>query len=316
MELLQLGARLLLHTHCANPLPPFLQMPRINQENINVAAQKRCIPEVLPSIDDLRLSMQPSMQNPPRLSSVSPPWLQQQQQQPSSCKVPEAQTSNRNAMKQQQPEVPRLLHSGNNNNSGSLLQVLTPLPPSLRISHLGACAEREESRAAAAAAVVVSRDNNTGMSPHIITRPAADEGSQTGLKGSSLLAGLINNNNSTPAVPAAGSSGPPPLPRRPVKPAPSGGSADSILPSTTLVLNPVFTICSSLQLVELLLLLSVSNLTNFNDDSCSCVSGFFDFSDPVSSFNPFRMKCVFGVLHPLALWVPIACKSWHIVPSS
>jgi hypothetical protein len=185
-------------------------MPRINQENINVVAQKRCIPEVLPSIDDLRLSMQPSMQKPPRLSSVSPPWLQQQQ-----------------------PEVPRLLHSGNNNNSGSLLQVLTPLPPSLRISHLGACAEREESRAAAAAAVVVSRDNNTGMSPPIITRPAADEGSQTGLKGSSLLAGLINNNNSTPAVPAAGSSGPPPLPRRPVKPSPSGGSADSILPSTT-----------------------------------------------------------------------------------
>jgi hypothetical protein len=41
-----------------------------------------------------------------------------------------------------------------------------------------------------------------------------------------------------------------------VKPAPSGGSADSILPSTTLVLNPVSTICSSLQLVELLLLLS------------------------------------------------------------
>ncbi|CAK9203952.1 unnamed protein product [Sphagnum troendelagicum] len=117
-------------------------------------------------------------------------------------------------------EVPQLLHSGNNNNSGSLLQVLTPLPPSLRISHLGACAEREESRAAAAAAVVVSRDNNAGMSPPIITRPAADEGSQTGLKGSSLLAGLINN-NSTPAVPAAGSSGPPPLPRRPVKPAPS-----------------------------------------------------------------------------------------------
>ncbi len=292
-------------------------MPRINQENINVVAQKRCIPEVLPSIDDLRLSMQPSMQKPPRLSSVSPPWLQQQQQQqPSSCKVPEAQASNRNAMKQQQPEVPRLLHSGNNNNSGSLLQVLTPLPPSLRISHLGACAEREESRAAAAAAVVVSRDNNTGMSPPIITRPAADEGSQTGLKGSSLLAGLINNNNSTPAVPAAGSSGPPPLPRRPVKPSPSGGSADSILPSTTLVLNPVSTICSSLQLVELLLLLSVSNLTNFNDDSCSCVLGFSDFSDPVSSFNPFRIKCVFGVLHPLALWVPIACKSWHIVPSS
>ncbi|KAH8941557.1 hypothetical protein BDL97_14G047900 [Sphagnum fallax] len=216
------------------PPPPTPKMPRINQENINVVAQKRCIPEVLPSIDDLRLSMQPSMQKPPRLSSVSPPWLQQQQQQqPSSCKVPEAQACNRNAMKQQQPEVPRLLHSGNNNNSGSLLQVLTPLPPSLRISHLGACAEREESRAAAAAAVVVSRDNNTGMSPPIITRPAADEGSQTGLKGSSLLAGLINNNNSTPAVPAAGSSGPPPLPRRPVKPSPSGGSADSILPSTT-----------------------------------------------------------------------------------
>jgi hypothetical protein len=253
MELLQLGAWLLLPTHCANPLPPFLQMPRINQENINVAALKRYIPEVFPSIDDLRLSMQPSMQKPPRLSSVGPPWLQQQQQQqqqqPSSCKVPEAQASNRNAMKQQQSEVPRLLHTGNNNNSGSLLQVLTPLPPSLRISHLGACAEREESRAAAAAAVVVSRDNNTGMSPPIITRPAADEGSQTGLKGSSLLAGLINN-NSTPVVPAAGSSGPPPLPRRPVKPAPSGGSADSILPSTTLVLNPVSTICSSLQLVE------------------------------------------------------------------
>jgi hypothetical protein len=35
-------------------------MPRLNQENINVA-QKRYIPEVLPSIDDLRLSMQPSM---------------------------------------------------------------------------------------------------------------------------------------------------------------------------------------------------------------------------------------------------------------
>ncbi|CAM6035013.1 unnamed protein product [Sphagnum compactum] len=135
-----------------------------------------------------------------------------------------------------QSEVPRLLHSSNNNNSGSLLQVLTPLPPSLRFSHLGACTEREESRAAAAAAVVVSRDKNTGMSPPIITRPAADEGSQTGLKGSSLLAGLINN-NSTPVVPAAGSSGPPPLPRRPVKPAPSGGLADSILPSTTLLLT-------------------------------------------------------------------------------
>jgi hypothetical protein len=50
-------------------------MSHINQENINVVAQKRYISEVLPSIDDLHLSMQPSMQKPPRLSYVGPPWL-------------------------------------------------------------------------------------------------------------------------------------------------------------------------------------------------------------------------------------------------
>jgi hypothetical protein len=87
--------------------------------------------------------------------------------------------------------------------------VLTPLPPSLRISHLGAYAKREKCRAATVVVVVVLRDNNTGISPPIITRPVANEGSQIGLEGSSLLVGLINNNNSTPMIPAIGSSGPP-----------------------------------------------------------------------------------------------------------
>jgi hypothetical protein len=102
----------------------------------------------------------------------------------------------------------------------------------MRISHLGACTEREECRATIVVVIVISRDNNTGMFPPIITRPVADEGSQTSLNGS-LLAGLIINNNSTLVIPTTGSSGPPPLPLRPVKPAPSGGSTDSILPSKT-----------------------------------------------------------------------------------
>ncbi len=60
--------------NCCRPLPT-PKMLCINQDNINVAAQKRYIPEVLPSIDDMHLSMQPSMQKPPRLSFVDPPWL-------------------------------------------------------------------------------------------------------------------------------------------------------------------------------------------------------------------------------------------------
>jgi hypothetical protein len=71
------------------------------------------------------------------------------------------------------------------------------------------------------------------MSPPIITHPIADEGSQTGLKGSSLLTGFINNNNSAPMIPIVKSSGPPPLPWRPMKLAPSGGLTDSVLPSKT-----------------------------------------------------------------------------------
>ncbi|CAK9220890.1 unnamed protein product [Sphagnum troendelagicum] len=157
--------------------------------------------EVVPSsiVDDLRLSMQP-----PRLSSaVNPPWLQQ----PS-----KPEFANRNGSIKR--DAPRLLPS--NNNSG--LQ----MPP--RISHLGACAEKEE-RAAAAAAV--SREN-TQTSPPIM-QPAADEGSRTGIKGSPLI-GLINNNNSATPVHAGSSGGPPPLPRGPTNCTPSGGS-DSLLPS-------------------------------------------------------------------------------------
>ncbi|CAM6031581.1 unnamed protein product [Sphagnum compactum] len=146
--------------------------------------------EVVPSsiVDDLRLSMQP-----PRLSSaVNPPWLQQ----PSKPEV-----ANRNGSIKL--DDPRLLPS--NNNSG--LQV----PP--RISRLGACAEREERAAAAAAAAAAVSRENTQMSPPIM-RPAADEGSRTGIKGSPLI-GLINNINSATPVPAGSSGGPPPLPQGP-----------------------------------------------------------------------------------------------------
>jgi hypothetical protein len=171
-------------------------MPRFDQQKV----QK--YDEIVPSLDDLRLSMQP-----PRLSSVSPPWLQQQPTSKSAADI-----CNRTATVKQL-EGPKLLQ--HSNSSGLQLP---------RISHLGACAEREER---VAAAVISSRDNNSGMSPPI-TRPAADEGSRTGLKGSPFV-GLINN-PATPVVPA-GSNGPPLLPRRPMNSTLSGGS-EPMLPPT------------------------------------------------------------------------------------
>jgi hypothetical protein len=177
--------------------PLSLQMPRFDQQKV----QK--YEEIVPSLDDLRLSMQP-----PRLSSVSPPWLQQQP-----TNKPAADACNRTAT-MKQLEGPKLLQ--HSNSSGLQLP---------RISHLGACAEREER---AAAAVISSRDNNSGMSPPI-TRPAADEGSRTGLKGSPFV-GLINN-PATPVVPA-GSNGPPPLlPWRPMNSNLSGGSEPTLPPT-------------------------------------------------------------------------------------
>jgi len=179
-----------------NSRPP-QKMPRFDQQKV----QK--YEEIVPSLDDLRLSMQP-----PRLSSVSPPWLQQQP-----TNKPAADACNRTAT-MKQLEGPKLLQ--HSNSSGLQLP---------RISHLGACAEREER---AAAAVVSSRDNNSGMSPPI-TRPAADEGSRTGLKGSPFV-GLINN-PATPVVPA-GSNGPPPLlPWRPMNSNLSGGSEPTLPPT-------------------------------------------------------------------------------------
>jgi hypothetical protein len=50
--------------------------------------------------------MQPSMQKRPQLLYVNPPWLQQQQQQPSFYKVLEAQVFNKSAMKWQLSKVP------------------------------------------------------------------------------------------------------------------------------------------------------------------------------------------------------------------
>lgn len=101
------------------------------------------------------------------------------------------------------------------------------------LSHLGACAERaERAERAEKASAAVSRENNNLGNPQL-ARPAADEGSRTGLK-ASPLAGLLNSagllhNPATP-TPAGSSGGPPLTPRRPKMSSRSGGS-DSMLPS-------------------------------------------------------------------------------------
>ncbi|CAM6010749.1 unnamed protein product, partial [Sphagnum balticum] len=101
-----------------------------------------------------------------------------------------------------------------------------------RMTHLGACAEREAERTRETAAVSI-REHTGILSPPIITRPAADEGSRTGLKGSPLV-GLINNSSAGGNAPVpAGSSGPPAplLPRKPMNSTASGSGSDSRLPT-------------------------------------------------------------------------------------
>lgn len=154
-----------------------------------------------PSTDDLRLSMQP-----PRASSRSPPWLQH------SIKPEVSQRP----VKKQQPYRPAQISTGAGMRG---------------ISHLGACAERAEKIERTLA--MPSRENNaTGNTP--LDRPAADEGSRTGLK-QSLLAGLLDNagllhhDRTTPNP--AGSSGCPPLTPQHQKAPNQNGGSESMLPS-------------------------------------------------------------------------------------
>lgn len=178
-----------------------MQVARFEQQRGDKRTDYR---EAAPSMDELRLSMQP-----PRPASNNNPWMPQL--------VPDIPRNSKRAS-------PRGLHI----NAG--LHLPQQIPQQIgqfmgqqvgqqpaRISHLGACAEREERLA------IASREN-TLVPP--ISRPAADEGSRTGLKGSPL-AGLINT---TAAPTPAESSGPPPTPRRPKNSSWSGGS-DSHLPS-------------------------------------------------------------------------------------
>lgn len=99
------------------------------------------------------------------------------------------------------------------------------------ISHLGACAERAEKIERTLA--MPSREINATGNPQL-DRPAADEGSRTGLK-NSLLAGLLDNagllhhDRSTPNP--AGSSGCPPLTPQHQKPPNQNGGSEPVLPS-------------------------------------------------------------------------------------
>ncbi|CAK9275940.1 unnamed protein product [Sphagnum jensenii] len=194
-------------------------MARIEQH------KSRKYAEVLPPsiVDDLRLSMQP----PPRQSSGNPPlWLQQ-----ASSKQP-SDVLNRVAMHEGSSQTRQQQLVVHGTNSGQL-QV-----PS-RMTHLGACAEREAERTRETAAVSI-REHTGILSPPIITRPAADEGSRTGLKGSALV-GLLSNSSAGGNAPVpAGSSGPPPppLPRKPMNSTASGSGSDSRLPTIRQGLPP------------------------------------------------------------------------------
>lgn len=163
--------------------------------------QEKIVETCEPSTDDLRLSMQP-----PRASSRSPPWLQQN----TKPEAPQRQA------KKQQPYRPSQISTGVGMRG---------------ISHLGACAERAEKIERTLA--MPSRENNATGNPQL-DRPAADEGSRTGLKGS-LLAGLLDNagllhDRTTPNP--AGSSGCPPLTPQHQKAPNQNGGSEPILPSS------------------------------------------------------------------------------------
>lgn len=164
--------------------------------------QEKLIESCDASGDDLRLSMQP-----PRASSRSPPWLQQSTK-------PDASQRH---LKKQQPYRPSQINTGVGMRG---------------ISHLGACAERAEKTERSLP--IPSRENNVVGNPQL-DRPAADEGSRTGLKNSVLAglldnAGLLHHDRSTPNP--AGSSGCPPLAPQNQKTPNHNGGSESMLPSS------------------------------------------------------------------------------------
>lgn len=170
--------------------------------------EKRIEPgELVPTSDDLRLSMQP-----PRASNKSPPWFQQ---------TTKPETPRRHTKKLEHARPTQI-------NAGVAMRGL---------SHLGACAERAEK--AEKASATIPRENITSCSPQL-AQPAADEGSRTGLKGS-ILAGLLDNagllHDASNPTPAGSSGGPPPSARQQKMPSWNAGS-DSIPPSRYL-LDPV-----------------------------------------------------------------------------
>jgi len=229
------AAAAVIHDHCGSRESLQAECLEAMQENSSVVPpqkmarieqhKSRKYAEVLPPsiVDDLRLSMQP----PPQQSSGNPPlWLQQ-----ASSKQP-SDVLNRVAMHEGSSQTRQQQLVVHGTNSGQL-QV-----PS-RMTHLGACAEREAERTRETAAVSI-REHTGILSPPIITRPAADEGSRTGLKGSPLV-GLISNSSAGGNAPVpAGSSGPPPplLPRKPMNSTASGSGSDSRLPTIRQGLPP------------------------------------------------------------------------------
>jgi hypothetical protein len=166
--------------------------------------EKRIEPgELVPTSDDLRLSMQP-----PRASNKSPPWFQQ---------TTKPESPRRHTKKLEHVRPTQI-------NAGVALRGL---------SHLGACAERAEK--AEKASATISRENITSCSPQL-AQPAADEGSRTG-KGS-ILAGLLDNagllHDPSNPTPAGSSGGPPPSGRQQKMPSWNAGS-DSTPPSRYLL---------------------------------------------------------------------------------
>lgn len=172
--------------------------------------QEKIVDAPEPSSDDLRLSMQP-----PRASSRSPPWLQHNSK---------PEVSQRQVKTKQQPYRPSQINTGAGMRG---------------ISHLGACAERADK--IERTIPMPSRENNATGYPQL-DRPAADEGSRTGLK-SSVLAGLLDNagllhhDRTTPNP--AGSSGCPPLTPQHQKTPNQNGGSESMLPSRSDTLGSI-----------------------------------------------------------------------------